>query len=83
MRVLRLCWLGIPTSEYQPMVELLRDVMGLAVEFAEPTTTELSLPSGDRVQVFAANLSQSRSGRLEWVVLGRRTTGRQGSYKKL
>ena len=35
------------------MVELLRDVMGLAVKFAEPTTTELSLPSGDRVQVFA------------------------------
>jgi catechol 2,3-dioxygenase-like lactoylglutathione lyase family enzyme len=35
------------------MVQLLRDVMGLAVEFAEPTTTELSLPSGDRVQVFA------------------------------
>jgi hypothetical protein len=30
------------------MVQLLRDVMGFAVEFAEPTTTELSLPSGDR-----------------------------------
>jgi catechol 2,3-dioxygenase-like lactoylglutathione lyase family enzyme len=26
--------------------------MGLRVEFAKPTTTELSLPSGDRVQVF-------------------------------
>jgi len=35
------------------MVGLLRDVMGLRVEFEEPTTTELSLPSGDRVQVFA------------------------------
>jgi hypothetical protein len=35
------------------MVQLLRDVMGFAVEFAEPTTTELSLPSGDRLQVFA------------------------------
>jgi catechol 2,3-dioxygenase-like lactoylglutathione lyase family enzyme len=35
------------------MVRLFRDVMGLAVEFEEPTTTELSLPSGDRVQVFA------------------------------
>jgi hypothetical protein len=53
VKVLRLCWLGVPTSEYRPMVELLRDVMGIAVEFAEPTTTELSLPSGDRVQVFA------------------------------
>jgi hypothetical protein len=35
------------------MVHLLRDIMGLRVEFEEPTTTELSLPSGDRVQVFA------------------------------
>jgi catechol 2,3-dioxygenase-like lactoylglutathione lyase family enzyme len=35
------------------MVHLLRDVMGLTVEFEEPTTIELSLPSGDRVQVFA------------------------------
>jgi len=53
MRVLRLCWLGIPTREYEPMVRLLRDIMKLRVEFEEPTTTELSLPSGDRVQVFA------------------------------
>jgi hypothetical protein len=35
------------------MVGLLRDVMGLRVEFEERTTTELSLPSGDRIQVFA------------------------------
>src|SRR5690349_9642784 len=34
------------------MVRLLRDVMGLTVEFEQPTTIELSLPSGDRVQVF-------------------------------
>jgi catechol 2,3-dioxygenase-like lactoylglutathione lyase family enzyme len=53
MRVLRLCWLGVAARRYQPMVGLLRDVMGLRVEFEEPTTTELSLPSGDRVQVFA------------------------------
>ena len=36
------------------MVGLLRDVMGLRVEFEEPATTELSLASGDRVQVFAS-----------------------------
>jgi catechol 2,3-dioxygenase-like lactoylglutathione lyase family enzyme len=53
MKVLRLRWLGIPAQEYDPMVRFLRDVMGLRVEFEEPTTTELSLPSGDRVQVFA------------------------------
>ena len=32
------------------MVRLLRDVMGLHVEFEEPTTMDLALPSGDRVQ---------------------------------
>jgi catechol 2,3-dioxygenase-like lactoylglutathione lyase family enzyme len=53
MRVLRLYWLGIPAHEYEPMVRLLRDVMGLSVAFEGPTTTELLLPSGDRVQVFA------------------------------
>jgi len=53
MRVLRLCWLGIAAQQYEPMVHLLRDVMGLRVEFETPTTTEVSLPSGDRVQVFA------------------------------
>src|SRR3954452_11034407 len=53
MRVLRLCWLGIPSEQYEPIVVLLRDVMGMQVELEEPGTTELSLPSGDRVQVFA------------------------------
>ena len=63
MRVLRLCWLGIPAREYAPMVGLLRDVMGLRVEFEERATTELSLPSGDRVQVFASgHPSFGRSG---------------------
>jgi predicted enzyme related to lactoylglutathione lyase len=54
MRVLRLCWLGVRTSEHEPMVRFLRDVMGLRVELEQPTTTELSLPSDDRVQVFGA-----------------------------
>jgi catechol 2,3-dioxygenase-like lactoylglutathione lyase family enzyme len=52
MRVLRLCWLGIPAEDYDGMVGLLRDVLGLDVEFERATSAELSLPSGDRVQVF-------------------------------
>jgi hypothetical protein len=52
VQVLRLCWLGIRSPEYDAMVRLLRDVMGLRVELEEASTTELSLPSGDRVQVF-------------------------------
>lgn len=53
MRVIRLAWLGIPTSNYTTMVSFLRDTMGLRVEFDEPATTELSLPNDDRLQVFA------------------------------
>jgi hypothetical protein len=53
MNVLGLRWVGIHSAEYEPMLRLLRDVMGLRVEFSEETTTELSLANEDRVQVFA------------------------------
>ena len=52
MEVKRLCWLGIRTDEYEAMVRFLRTAMGMRVEFEETGTTELSLPSGDRIQVF-------------------------------
>jgi hypothetical protein len=32
VKVLRLCWLGIPSQEYEPMVRLFRDVMDLQVD---------------------------------------------------
>jgi catechol 2,3-dioxygenase-like lactoylglutathione lyase family enzyme len=53
VRVLRLAWLGVATSEHDAMLRLLRDVMGLKVEFEEPDTTELSTESDDRVQLFS------------------------------
>jgi hypothetical protein len=34
------------------MVEFLRDVIGLSVEFEEESTAELSLGYGDRIQIF-------------------------------
>ena len=52
MEVRRLCWLGVRAEAYEPMVAFLRDVLGLRVEFERRTTAELSLPDGDRVQVF-------------------------------
>ena len=52
MEVRRLCWLGVRAEAYEPMLAFLRDVLGLRVEFEEETTAELSLPRGDRVQVF-------------------------------
>ena len=55
MQVRRLCWLGVrvDAEAYEPMVGFLRDVLGMRVEFAEETTVELSLESGDRIRVFA------------------------------
>jgi catechol 2,3-dioxygenase-like lactoylglutathione lyase family enzyme len=52
VRVRRLCWLGVRASSYDETVAVFRDALGLTVEFETPTTTELSLESGDRVQVF-------------------------------
>jgi hypothetical protein len=53
MRLQALRWVGITTDRPDAMIGFLRDVLGLHVEFEESTTTELSLPIGDRVQVFA------------------------------
>ena len=53
VNVLRMCWLGIATEDHEAMVRMFRDVLGLRVEFEQRGTAELSLPSGDRVQLFA------------------------------
>jgi catechol 2,3-dioxygenase-like lactoylglutathione lyase family enzyme len=53
MNVLGISWLGIRAERYDEMVAFLRDGLGLAVEFEEEATTELSFANGDRVQVFA------------------------------
>jgi catechol 2,3-dioxygenase-like lactoylglutathione lyase family enzyme len=54
VNVRRLCWLGIASADYDRMLAFLRDVMGMRVEFERTTTTEFSVPSGDRVQVFSS-----------------------------
>jgi hypothetical protein len=53
MKVVSLRWLGVPTGEYAQMARFLRDVTGLRVNFEEATTIEVSLPSGDEIQLFA------------------------------
>lgn len=52
MNVLGIRWLGVRADRYDEMVGFLRDVLGLDVVFEEEGTTELSLPDGNRVQVF-------------------------------
>lgn len=53
MKALRLAWLGIRTDEYEATLRLFRETLGLATEFEEANTAELSLPDGARVQLFA------------------------------
>jgi catechol 2,3-dioxygenase-like lactoylglutathione lyase family enzyme len=53
MEVRNVRWVGIRTDRYEPMVAFLRDVLGLAVNFEEPTTVEFTTSEGDQVQVMA------------------------------
>jgi catechol 2,3-dioxygenase-like lactoylglutathione lyase family enzyme len=53
MKVLNVRWVGIRTDRYDEMVGFLRDVLGLRVNFEEPTTTELETTEGDEIQVMA------------------------------
>ena len=53
MEVRNVRWLGIYTDRYSEMVTLLRDTMGLAVNFEEETTVEFKTSEGDQVQLLA------------------------------
>ena len=46
-------WVGIRTDRYEAMGGFLRDVLGLQVNFEEPTTIEFTTSEGDEVQVMA------------------------------
>jgi catechol 2,3-dioxygenase-like lactoylglutathione lyase family enzyme len=51
MEVRNVRWVGIKTDRYEAMVSFLRDVLGLRVNFEEPTTIEFTTSEGDEVQV--------------------------------
>jgi catechol 2,3-dioxygenase-like lactoylglutathione lyase family enzyme len=53
MEVRNVRWVGIRTDNYEAMVDFLRNVLGLRVNFEEPTTTEFTTSEGDEVQVMA------------------------------
>jgi catechol 2,3-dioxygenase-like lactoylglutathione lyase family enzyme len=53
MEVLNVRWVGVKTDRYEAMVGFLRDVLGLRVNFEEPTTVEFATSEGDRIQVMA------------------------------
>jgi len=68
MKLDGLRWLGIATDQPEAMVGFLRDKLGLRIELAEPTTTELSLTNGDRVQVFAPGNAYHEQYRSQGIV---------------
>jgi catechol 2,3-dioxygenase-like lactoylglutathione lyase family enzyme len=46
-------WIGVPTENYAAMREFLERVMGLRVNFDDPTTVELETTEGDQIQLMA------------------------------
>jgi catechol 2,3-dioxygenase-like lactoylglutathione lyase family enzyme len=53
MDVRNVRWVGVRTDDYGAMVGFLREVLGLRVNFEEPTTVEFETSEGDEIQVMA------------------------------
>ncbi len=53
MEVRNIRWVGVPTRNYEAMIAFLKDVLGLRLNFQEPTTAEFSTTEGDEIQVMA------------------------------
>ena len=51
MEIRSVRWVGVHTPNYEAMVRMLGDVMGLRVNFEEATTIEFSTTQGDEIQV--------------------------------
>jgi catechol 2,3-dioxygenase-like lactoylglutathione lyase family enzyme len=53
MEVRNIRWVGVPAQNYEAMVTFVREVLGLRVNFSEPTTVEFSTSEGDEIQIIA------------------------------
>jgi len=52
MKIKGLVWLGTRTSNFDAMVNLYQNIMGLEITHQEPGFVVIDLPNGDRVEVF-------------------------------
>ena len=52
MNVKGIVWLGTRTSNFDAMLHMYRDVMGLPVTHEEPGFVVMELPNGDLVEIF-------------------------------
>ena len=55
MKVKGIIWLGTRTSNFDSMVNLYRNIMGLDIVHQEPGFVVMDLPNGDRVEVFGGD----------------------------
>ena len=55
MKVKGVIWLGTRTSNFDAMVNLYRNIMGLDIAYQEPGFVVMDLPNGDCVEVFGAD----------------------------
>ena len=53
MEVRNIRWVGVPTQNFDAMVAFLQQVLGLHVNYQEPTTVEFSTSEGDEIQIMA------------------------------
>ena len=53
MEVRNIRWAGVPARDYDAMVAFARDVLGLRVNFEDPTTVEFTTLEGDELQIMA------------------------------
>lgn len=52
MKVKGIVWLGTRTANFDAMVNLYRNIMGMDVAYQETGFVVMDLPNGDRVEVF-------------------------------
>jgi catechol 2,3-dioxygenase-like lactoylglutathione lyase family enzyme len=60
MKVLGIVWLGTRTSNFDAMVNLYQNIMGLEINHQEPGFVVMDLPNGDRVEVFGQDSPYNR-----------------------
>jgi len=53
VRVLNIRWVGVATDRYDPMRRFVEEVLGLRVNFDDPTTVEYETAEGDQLQLMA------------------------------
>jgi|SRR5712692_2693745 len=60
MKTLGLSWMGVRTKEFDPMVKLFRDTLGLELIRAEEGFAILLTKDGDKVEIFGPNWKYNR-----------------------